>query len=83
MIDLSLAVCFLQLASSRNTSNKLSMVNRSVFFINEYRNNLANSPEKEAEVIFSLTQLYYNMGRFFAQLKVNQKAMQFFTKAIK
>lgn len=40
MIDLSLAVCFLQMASSRNTSNKLAMVNRAVFCFSKYRESM-------------------------------------------
>ena len=33
MINLNLAICFVQIASSRNTRDKLSMVNRSAYFM--------------------------------------------------
>lgn len=51
MIDLSLAVCFLQLASSRNTSNKLAMVNRAVYCFNQYKQRHQDNPVKGIEVL--------------------------------
>lgn len=36
MVDLAMATCFLQLASSRNTTNKLAMTNRAVSCFQQY-----------------------------------------------
>lgn len=65
--QLCLAACLIQIASSRNTYNKLDFANRSAICLASYE----ASTEQKEEALF-------NKGRWFAQAKLNHKAIDCF-----
>jgi hypothetical protein len=65
--QLCLAACLIQIASSRNTYNKLDFTNRSAICLASYEG-IAESKDESL----------FNKGRWYAQVKLNHKAIACF-----
>ncbi|KAL4434853.1 hypothetical protein ABPG74_021192 [Tetrahymena malaccensis] len=73
LCNLSLSVCYAQLTTARTTYVKEQMAAKAVHYMQAYQQTRGLTRQME---------IYYNLGRFFIHLSMNQKAIENFENCI-